>query len=218
MVSFSCCYANNSSKTCKRPSDGKVFQLPRKFNRKQCANVRGFTMRASCAPYQGCANQNQQGGSTPVRRAIAVLNANDNGITGQVLFTQKAHHLQINYDIDGLADGKHGFHIHEYGDLSDGCASSCSHFNPFGKKHGGLHSEERHAGDLSNIVSKGGKAKGVLQDKVLSLDFRNPACIVGRMVIVHADEDDLGLGNNDDSRVTGNAGKRLACGVIGLRK
>jgi len=211
---MSCCHHTQKSKTCKRLSDGKVFNLPRKFNKKQCANVRGFTMRSSCAPYKGCT----KGGSTAMKRAIAVLNANEDGITGQILFTQKGNHLEIRYDIQGLADGKHGFHIHEYGDLSDGCTSSCAHFNPFGKKHGGLHSEERHAGDLGNISSTDGTAKGVLVDSVLSLDFKNPTCIIGRMVIVHADEDDLGLGGNDDSLKTGNAGKRLACGVVGLTK
>jgi len=159
-----------------------------------------------------------KGGSNSIIHAISVINSNTNGITGQILFVEKANKLEISYDIDGLADGNHGFHIHEYGDLSDGCTSSCSHFNPFGKKHGGLHSEERHAGDLGNISSINGKAKGVIVDKVLSLDFKKPTCIIGRMVIVHADEDDLGLGGNDDALVTGNAGKRLACGVIGLRK
>ena len=51
-------------------------------------------------------------------------------------------------NIYGLQDGLHGFHIHEFGDLSDGCNTACSHFNPFNKKHGGLHSKERHASDL----------------------------------------------------------------------
>ena len=211
---MSCCNHSQKSKTCKRLSDGKVFNLPRKFTKKQCSNVRGFTMRSSCAPYKGC----MKGGSDSIKHAISVINSNTNGITGQILFTEKANKLEISYDIDGLADGNHGFHIHEYGDLSDGCTSSCSHFNPFGKKHGGLHSKERHAGDLGNISSVNGKAKGTIVDKVLSLDFTKPTCIIGRMVIVHADEDDLGLGGNDDSIVTGNAGKRLACGVIGLRK
>lgn len=59
----------------------------------------------------------------------------------------------MNYEIYGLQDGLHGFHIYESGDLSDGCNTACSHFNPFNKKHGGLHSKERYAGDLGNIES-----------------------------------------------------------------
>jgi Cu-Zn family superoxide dismutase len=147
--------------------------------------------------------------------AVAVFTGK---VTGEVTFHDEEDGCRIVASFSALPAGKHGFHIHEYGDLSDGCTSSCAHFNPFGKKHGGLHSEERHAGDLGNISSTDGTAKGVLVDSVLSLDFKNPTCIIGRMVIVHADEDDLGLGGNDDSLKTGNAGKRLACGVVGLTK
>jgi hypothetical protein len=50
----SCCKHSNNAKTCKRDIDGKIFNLPRKFTRKQCANVKGFTMRSSCAPYKDC--------------------------------------------------------------------------------------------------------------------------------------------------------------------
>ena len=211
---MSCCNHSQKSKTCKRLSDGKVFNLPRRFTKKQCSNVRGFTMRSSCAPYKGC----MKGGSDSIKHAISVINSNTNGITGQILFTEKANKLEISYEIDGLADGNHGFHIHEYGDLSDGCTSSCSHFNPFGKKHGGLHSEERHAGDLGNIISKDGKAQGTINAKVLSLSFKSRACIIGRMAIIHKGEDDLGLGGDTESSITGNAGERVACGVIGIKK
>jgi len=155
------------------------------------------------------------GGGT--RAAVSVLAHNNNGIKGTILFTETSMGLKIDYDIEGLSDGKHGFHIHEYGDLTDGCESACSHFNPFNKSHGGLNSIERHAGDLGNIVSKNKKSKGTILDKLLSLDFNKKTCIIGRMIIVHKDEDDLGLGGNAESLKTGNAGKRVACGVIGLK-
>ncbi len=51
---MSCCNHPENAKTCERTSDGKRFDLPRRFTRKQCANPRGFTMRSSCAPYKGC--------------------------------------------------------------------------------------------------------------------------------------------------------------------
>jgi superoxide dismutase, Cu-Zn family len=210
----SCCNHSKRAKTCKRVTDGKFFDLPRRFTRKDCRNVRGFTMRSSCAPYIGC---NQKGGKKQIKQAVSLLNSNE--IKGTVVFTQTSRRqLKIEYEIYGLADGKHGFHIHEYGDMTEGCKSGCAHFNPFGKKHGGPNSKERHAGDLGNIVSKDGEAKGFLYDRILSVDFNNPACIVGRMVILHKDEDDLGLGGNDESLKTGNAGERIACGVIGLKK
>ena len=105
-----------------------------------------------------------------------------------------------------------------YGDLSDGCTSSCSHFNPFNTNHGGRHSKERHVGDLGNVISKNKLAKGSFHDKMISLDLKSKCCIVGRCIVVHADRDDLGKGGDEESLKTGNAGKRLACGVIGLSK
>ena len=51
----SCCRHNKTAKKCIRKSDKKVFDLPRRFSRKTCKRgIRGFTMRSSCAPYQGC--------------------------------------------------------------------------------------------------------------------------------------------------------------------
>jgi Cu-Zn family superoxide dismutase len=148
--------------------------------------------------------------------AVAVLAPNTNGVSGVVYFTDTGEGVKIEYDIKGLSDGEHGFHIHEYGDLTDGCESACAHFNPFNKQHGGLDSEERHEGDLGNIVSDGGSAKGVIFAKTLSLQPTEITSILGRMIIVHEDRDDLGLGGNEESLKTGNAGKRVGCGVIGL--
>ena len=98
----------------------------------------------------------------PTRYAVAVMAPNDNGVTGVVHFEDTSQGVVIKYNIEGLADGEHGFHIHEYGDLTDGCQSACAHFNPFGTTHGGLDSAERHEGDLGNITSTNGKARGEL--------------------------------------------------------
>lgn len=153
--------------------------------------------------------------STP-KYGVAVLAPNENGVSGVVRFSEKSGTLHIDYDIRGMSDGEHGFHVHEYGDLTDGCESACSHFNPYGETHGGLESEVRHLGDLGNITSKDGVAKGRLSTDTISLNPKKVNCIVGRMIIVHADKDDLGLGGDAESLKTGNAGKRLACGVIGF--
>ena len=152
--------------------------------------------------------------------AICVIHENKNDVKGVIKFTQKTRksRVKINYEITGLKDGKHGFHIHEYGDLTDGCMSSCAHFNPFNKNHGGRNSKERHVGDLGNITSKNKLAKGYMYDKEISLNFKSKRCIIGRCVVVHADEDDLGKGGDEESLITGNAGKRVGCGVIGLGK
>ena len=218
----SCCKITKMTKKCKR-KDGKVFYLPRKFTRKQCINPKGFTMRSSCAPYKMC------GGSAKKTRnvkkikkikCVAVLSPDktikNNNVNGIVYFNQRSDKLEIIYNISNLENGKHGFHIHECGDLTKGCSSGCSHFNPYNKHHGSLNKKNSHAGDLGNIKSKNNISKGKITTNKISIKPCNINSIIGRMVIVHKDEDDLGKENNEESKKTGNAGKRLACGVIGI--
>ena len=150
---------------------------------------------------------------------ISVLHKNKNNIEGTITFEElEGDCVKVKYEVIGLTDGKHGFHIHEYGDLSDGCMSACNHFNPFNKNHGGLKSKERHSGDLGNIVSKNKISKGELTASGLSLS-KKKTNILGRMIIIHDKPDDLGKGVGDlreESLKTGNAGDRVACGVIGI--
>ena len=204
-----CCKTNK--KTCKRKEDGRVFSLPRKFTRKRClAGANGFTMRSSCAPYKYC--KQQKGGGR--QRCISVVNMN--GITGVIKLKSGKNGCTVKYDINGLTDGKHGFHIHKCGDMTKGCETGCEHFNPFNKNHGGHHSQERHAGDLGNITSLNGISKGSITVKDISCDPKTKISIVGRMFVIHEDEDDLGKGGDEESLKTGNAGKRIACSIIGL--
>lgn len=117
--------------------------------------------------------------------------------------------------MSGLAAGKHGFHVHEFGDNTNGCTSAGPHFNPTKQEHGAPDAAIRHVGDLGNIVADGsGVAKVNISDKLISLNGVNN--IIGRTVVVHADIDDLGAGGHELSKTTGNAGARLGCGVIGL--
>ena len=148
------------------------------------------------------------------KSAIAVLDMGR--VKGVVRFVKQKGGVKVKYEIKGLKDGMHGFHIHEYGDMSEGCKSACSHFNPDKKHHGGLHSHDAHLGDLGNVIARNGVAKGEKFKKGLSLDMCNRACIIGRMIIIHKERDDLGRGGDDESLKTGNAGPRLACGVIGI--
>ena len=105
--------------------------------------------------------------------AVCVLHQNINNISGVIQFSQNLEtgQVKIAYEIIGLSDGKHGFHIHKYGDLTDGCSSACAHFNPYNKTHGGRNSAERHVGDLGNLVSKHGVCKGYFYDKLISLNY-----------------------------------------------
>lgn len=144
-------------------------------------------------------------------KSIAVLK---NGI---VRFEQKrtGGSTTIYVEMKGLKPGKHGFHIHEFGDLSNGCISSGSHYNPFKKQHGGPDDKNRHMGDLGNITAdKDGNVNQIIIDDQISLIGKYS--IVGRTIVVHADIDDLGKGNSPLSLTTGNSGDRIACGVIGI--
>ena len=240
-----CCHLVDENKgSCQRVEDGKVFTLPRRFSRQTCnQGIKGFTMRSSCAPYKNCPKnenvhvekgtkknkkrQNGDGnkaGKKKFLHAVAVLHNNSDKIEGTVYFKQsvnargKRGPVGIRYVITGLENGAHGFHIHEYGDLTDRCEKACAHFNPHGETHGGLTSNSRHLGDLGNISSKGRKAIGRIVSDSISLETGEWNSIIGRSVIIHEDKDDLGKGGHTESLRTGNAGRRLACGVIGLAK
>ena len=171
-----------------------------------------ITTRRKNKKHNSCKNKTLK--KKYITKGVCVLHQNRNNITGTIHLIEKPTGVLMQYNIAGLRDGDHGFHIHNYGDLTDGCHSACSHYNPLHKKHGGLNSTERHLGDLGNITSKNKISKGSLLAKSVSLNKKHP--IVGRMLIIHEDKDDLGRGDDAESSKTGNAGKRLACGVIGL--
>ena len=117
----------------------------------------------------------------------------------------------------GVAPGPHGFHIHALGDLTQGCVSAGGHFNPASAEHGGPADAVRHAGDLGNVeADKDGIIDATIVDAGISLLPGAPTCVVGRSCVLHADADDLGRGGHADSKTTGHAGARIACGVIGL--
>jgi len=150
-------------------------------------------------------------------KAIAVFDSKK--IKGTVRFIEENDHVLIDIDVSGLKNNAlHGFHVHEYGDMSSQCDSMCAHFNPFQKSHGGPDSKNRHVGDLGNLrTNEAGVARYQMRDSVIKL--RGSKCnIIGRGLIIHAHEDDLGKGGHEDSLTTGHAGKRIACAVIGYSK
>ncbi|KAI8792056.1 superoxide dismutase [Cu-Zn]-like isoform X1 [Biomphalaria glabrata] len=151
-------------------------------------------------------------------KAVCVLSPGSaTGITGTITFTQEkaGDCTVVSGKVSGLAPGNHGFHIHQFGDYSNGCISAGAHFNPANKNHGGPCDTERHVGDLGNIVAgDDGVADVSIKDQQISLIGENS--IIGRSLVVHDKEDDLGKGGNEESLKTGNAGPRLACGVIGI--
>jgi superoxide dismutase, Cu-Zn family len=151
--------------------------------------------------------------SAPLK-AVALLHPTEgNNVSGTVTFTEVADGVQVQAEITGLTPGKHGFHVHEFGDCTAADASSAgAHFNPTNKPHAGPDSVERHVGDMGNIeADASGVAKSDYLDHNMSL-ANDEQSIIGRSVVVHAKADDL------KSQPAGDSGARVACGVIGRAK
>lgn len=157
-------------------------------------------------------------GKDPIE-AVALLNNPFRGIQGFAVLREDLKNKEtiIKVQMAGLPPNtKHGFHVHTAGDLRNGCTSLCSHWNPYGSFHGAPSDPrtERHAGDLGNIQANNkGIVNATIRDKLVKL--RGKYSVIGRSLIVHEDEDDLGRGKDEESLKTGNAGVRIACGVIG---
>lgn len=135
-------------------------------------------------------------------------------VKGEVLFHRVKGGVRVVAKFEKLPPGEHGFHIHRAGDLrGEGCLGACEHYHRGPPaNHGGAPSShgERHAGDLGNI-SEGKRYAFYLPGVGLSDLF-------GRSLIVHADKDDLGTGDHETSKTTGNSGARIGCAIIGRAK
>jgi len=150
-------------------------------------------------------------------KAVAVIRG-DSNIKGTVTFEQASESTPttISWNISGHdANAERGMHVHQFGDNTNGCTSAGPHFNPFSKTHGAPTDADRHVGDLGNFKTDAqGNAVGTTQDSLVKLI--GAESVLGRTVVVHAGTDDLGRGGNEESKKTGNAGPRPACGVIGI--
>jgi Cu-Zn family superoxide dismutase len=146
-----------------------------------------------------------------MNKAIAVFN---DKVKGRVIFTQENDIVFIDIQLSGLKkNALHGFHVHESGNLTQGCKSLCAHFNPYKTNHGCPGAKVRHVGDLGNIITDSqGKSNYIIFDDVIKL--KGVCNIIGRGLVIHADPDDCGIGNAESLK-TGNAGERIACAIIG---
>jgi Cu-Zn family superoxide dismutase len=143
--------------------------------------------------------------------AVALLQPRSGStVSGHLKFTQIGDLVRVTGEITGHTKGPKGFHIHEKGDCSAADAmSTAGHFNPHKSKHGGPYDPVKHVGDLGNIVfNADGVAKVNFTVGDIQVSKEGPNGIIGRAVIVHATNDDL------KTDPTGNAGGRVACGVI----
>jgi superoxide dismutase, Cu-Zn family len=151
--------------------------------------------------------------TSTIKRAIAVVIATKgNSLKGVVTFEEVDKGVHVIANITGLTQGKHGFHIHEFGDISsDDGSSAGGHFNPMKMPHSMPSSDKRHTGDMGNIIAD---EKGIAH-----LDYIDPAMklngtysVIGHSIIIHEKEDDF------KTQPTGNAGARIGYGVIGIAK
>ncbi len=129
---------------------------------------------------------------------------------GTVTFTQRGKWVLVEAKVSGLTPGaEHGFHVHEKGDCSSGDGMSTGgHFNPLGHPHAHFGTPDRHAGDLPALTADAsGTATLKIELDVITVTD-GPTSVVGRGLIVHVQPDDY------KTQPTGNAGARIACGVI----
>jgi Cu-Zn family superoxide dismutase len=165
------------------------------------------------APNAGAQEHPKEHPSMAMAKAVAVLHATQgNTAQGVVTFTQEQGGVRVVAKLTGVPKGVHGFHIHEFGDCSSADGTSAGgHFNPTGMSHAGPTAEKRHVGDLGNVTAdEQGNVALDYVDKHLAFSGAN--AIIGHAVILHANPDDF------TTQPTGNAGGRIACGVIGVAK
>lgn len=149
--------------------------------------------------------------STATQAIANLASASGSLVSGRLALVPMGDGVHITGEIGGLqANSSHGFHIHEKGDCSAADASSAGgHFNPAAKPHGRAGHSAHHAGDGDNLVAD---AQGVARVNAhfsgVSLGSASANDIAGRALIVHANADDY------SSQPAGNAGARVACGVI----
>jgi Cu-Zn family superoxide dismutase len=150
--------------------------------------------------------------ATPPLSATAELKSADGKDVGTATLTQTRSGVRIALALKGLPPGEHAFHVHAVGKCEPPFTSAGPHFNPEQKKHGKLNKEGHHAGDMDNIrIPESGNLTVQVVDKDITLEKGKPNSLFqegGTALVVHAGKDDY------MSDPAGNAGDRIACGVI----
>ena len=175
--------------------------------------MKHLTLVVVLAAFAGCKDKPAtKPPASPGPTATAVLEPRSGAnVTGTLTFRTVGAGVEVSGTVEGLAPGDHGFHVHEYGDCTAPDATSAGgHFNPHGQPHGAPDADAHHAGDVGNLTAgDDGKAtkRFVMKGVTLADDATS---IVGKAFIVHEKADDL------KTQPTGDAGGRVACGVIRL--
>lgn len=166
-------------------------------------------------PAATTAEPQPQDEASMIKMATATLQGQEgSNISGTVTLTQSSGGgaVTIQAQVEGVEGaGMHGFHIHETGDCAADFTSAGGHFNPTNAPHGGPDDADHHAGDLGNIeIGEDGSGNLDLASSMLTLEAGATNSAIDKAIILHAGEDDL------ETQPTGDAGGRLACGVINL--
>lgn len=144
--------------------------------------------------------------------ATAALKNADGKEVGSANLTQTPHGVLINVSVKGLPPGEHAFHVHAVGKCEPPFTSAGGHFNPAGKKHGIMVAEGSHAGDMPNLhVPQNGDLTVEVLNAAITLEKGKPNSVYdadGSAIVIHAGGDDY------KSDPAGDAGGRIACGVI----
>ena len=172
----------------------------------------GLLALAACSSAPPAAPPPPPAAASTAQQAVAVLaSASGSRVSGKLTLAPMGDGVHISGEVGGLpANAQSGFHVHEKGDCSAVDATSAgAHFNPAASQHGRAGTATHHAGDMDNLVSDAsGVAKVNMHLRGVTLGGGAANDIAGRAVIVHAAPDDY------HTQPTGNAGARVACGVI----
>ena len=119
--------------------------------------------------------------------------------------------VRVEVNLTGVPAGVHGFHIHEKGDCGDNGNAAGGHYNPLGTPHGAPNADPHHAGDFGNVTADAsGNVRTSFTTRSVTV-AEGSTTAVGHAIILHANPDDL------TTQPTGNAGARIACGVVTRR-
>ena len=139
-----------------------------------------------------------------------MIEENEADVYGWIQFTQSLQNeTTIEAHINNLSPGNHGIHVHQYHVLNGNCSSTGPHFNPYRRDHGDHSDKYKHVGDLGNWVAD--ENRTIDSTLTTNLKLYGESGILGKSIVIHADQDDLGRGGDEASKQNGNAGARVAC-------